>query len=512
LALRIAGQLLVAHPAWPVAQLADMLADERHRLAQLAAGDRQVRAAFEVSYGQLACRDARMFRLLGLHPSPDFDVLATARLAGIDAEEAERVLGRLVLASLVSEHGSGWFGMHDLLRLFARDAWQQADDQADRDAAETRLVDHYMNVAGWLNSCIDPRLRAQAEEQAGVPLPSMREALEMFEAQRPSLLVAVGLAEQRGWDEQTGELAANMGELLRLLRHLDYRLTVFEAALAAARRAGNTVAEGNALNNLGEAYRGLRRFEEAVGCFREALAIFREAGDRHLEGGPLNSLGVAYRWMRRFEEAVGRYREALAIFRETGDRYDEGQTLNNLGDAYGQLRRFEEAVGRYREALAIRREAGDRYGESTTLTNLGNVYETLRRFEEAVARFREALAIRREIGDRYGEGQTLNNLGNTYRRLWQFEEAVGCYRPALAIFREFGDRYGEGTALSNIGFAYMGLRQPDRASGCWRDAAAAIREAGDLEQASLMEQLATNGRSRWRWWRSRRNLRHRLSS
>ena len=72
LALRIAGQLLAAHPRWPVARLAGMLAGERDRLARLGAGDLQVRAAFEVSYRQLAEEDARVFRRLALHPGPDF--------------------------------------------------------------------------------------------------------------------------------------------------------------------------------------------------------------------------------------------------------------------------------------------------------------------------------------------------------------------------------------------------------------------------------------------------------
>ena len=76
LALRIAGQLLATHPAWPVARLAQMLAGEQDRLARLGAGDLQVRAAFEVSYRQLAERDARLFRLLGLHPGPDFTATA----------------------------------------------------------------------------------------------------------------------------------------------------------------------------------------------------------------------------------------------------------------------------------------------------------------------------------------------------------------------------------------------------------------------------------------------------
>ena len=83
--------------------------------------------------------------------------------------------------------------MHDLLRLFARGTCQETDSQADREAAEARLVGYYADLAGFLDSCVDPQLRPAAEqaaEQAGVPLPSMREALAVFQAERPSLLAA----------------------------------------------------------------------------------------------------------------------------------------------------------------------------------------------------------------------------------------------------------------------------------------------------------------------------------
>ena len=151
LALRIAGQLLAAHPAWPVARLAQMLADEQGRLARLGAGDVQVRAAFGVSYEQLAEDDARLFRLLGLHPGPDFTADSAAPLAGTGPEAAGPVLERLAEAHLVNEDASGRFGMHDLLRLFARVTCQEADSPADREAAESRLVSYYAVLAGsWI--------------------------------------------------------------------------------------------------------------------------------------------------------------------------------------------------------------------------------------------------------------------------------------------------------------------------------------------------------------------------
>jgi hypothetical protein len=51
------------------------------------------------------------------------------------------------------------------------------------------------------------------------------------------LVAAVGLAAQRGWDEQAGRLAQSTGDSLRMLRYLRGQ----QAALldAAARRCGN---------------------------------------------------------------------------------------------------------------------------------------------------------------------------------------------------------------------------------------------------------------------------------
>jgi tetratricopeptide (TPR) repeat protein len=362
LALRIAGQLLAAHSAWPVARLARELAGEQERLARLGAGDLQVRSAFEVSYAQLPQDDARLFRLLGLHPGPDFDAGSAAALAGTAGGEAAAVLDRLVGAYLVTEDASGRFTMHDLLRLYARATCRETDTPADREAAETRLVSHYVDLAGFLDSCVDPLLRPAAEqaaEQAGQALPSMRQALGVFQASRPGLLAALALAAQRGWDQQVGRLSDSMTGSLSVLRYLDDLLTVHEAALAAARRAEDRAAEGAALNNLGIAYRQLRRFEEAVDCHQQDIAICRETGDKHGEGQALNSLGNAYQAMRRFEEAVDCHQQALAIRRETGDKHGEGRTLNNLGLTYQAMRQPDRAAACWREAAAAMREADD---------------------------------------------------------------------------------------------------------------------------------------------------------
>jgi tetratricopeptide (TPR) repeat protein len=421
LALRIAGHLLATHPTWPVVRLAQLLAGERDRLARLGTGDLPVRAAFEVSYQQLAEEDARLFRLLGLHPGPDFTAAAAAALAGTENEAAESALGRLARAHLVTEDMAGRFALPDPLRLFARAAGRQADTREDQNAAETRLVRCYENLAAFLESCVDPRLRSAAE-QAGKPLSSMRQALAVFQAERPSLLAALGLAIQRGGDQEIRRLSASMGRILVILRYLDDLITVREAAVVAERRAGDARAEGRALSNLGEAYREVRRFQEAITSYKQALVIFRDAGDRHKEGLTLNNLGAAYQEVRQFEDAITSYQQTLAIKRELGDRPGEGRTLGNLAVTYGELRRFEDAIAGCQQALVIVREVGDRHGEGQILTNLGRAYQEMRQPDRAAACWLEAVAVMRAADDHEGAArleQLAASVQTRPRRWWQ---------------------------------------------------------------------------------------------
>ena len=484
LALRIAGQLLTAHPAWQVARLAVMLAGERDRLDRLSAGDRQVRAAFLVSYRQLPEPDARLFRLLGLHPGPDIDTYAAAALAGIEPEEAEPILDRLALAHLITEDSVGWFGMHDLLRLFARQMCQDHDDQATLDAAVARLVGHFTTLAEFLGGCLHPERGpaiAEAAATAGESVPSPRQALDAFEAYRPNMIAVLSLAAEHGRNDEVGRIGISLYETLNMLNHLDDLLTVALAALTAAQMAEDKAAEGRALTNLGTAYQELRRFDEAIPCYQGALAICRDNGDRHTESIALTCLGNTYQQLRQFEEAVTYQQEALVICRETEDRHGEGMALGSLGHTYDRLERFEEAVTCYEGALGIFRETGDWHREVMALTHLGDAYDGLGRFEEAVTCYQDGLAICRETGDRHSEGFALNNLGDTFRKLQRFEEALTCQQDALAILRETGDQHSEGVALSNLGDTFQSLRRFEEAVICYQDALAILRETGDQQ-------------------------------
>lgn len=491
LALRIAGQLLIGHREWSMGQLAEELADEQHRLDLLKADDLQVRAAFEVSYRQLSDREARMFRFLGLYPGPYFDKDIAGTLADLgDPRETATVLDRLAKAHLITAEGAGRFRLHDLLRLFARESCAARDDDAERMAAGERVAGYFMNVAWYLDACLDPRRRLLAEAetaQTGLTLPSPRSALQQFEAELANLIAVVRFAAEQGWDETVWQLSEYMGGALTRLRRLDDLLVVREAALAAARSAGDKAACSRALGNLGNVYAELRRFKEAIGRFEEGLEISKELGDRRGEGLTQGDLGVVYGEQSEFGEAIARYEKALAICEETGDRQCQTRTLGNLGNAYQKLGQFDDAISCYQDALLICCETKDRHAEGQIRNNLGLSYLRLRRFEEAIDCFEEDLAICRRLGDRPGEALTLANLGNSHCALHQFDAAILCYQDALAICRETRDRHSEGQALGNLAYACRQLGQHKQAVSYWQDASKAMRETGDHQAASRYE-------------------------
>jgi hypothetical protein len=123
LALRVAAELASARPDIPLADLIAELADEQRRLDVLDAdGDPRtaVGTVFSWSYRHLDPDLARAFRLTSLHPGPDFNSSAVAALMATTLHQARRMLEVLARAHLIHPTGPGWYGMHDLLRVYGR--------------------------------------------------------------------------------------------------------------------------------------------------------------------------------------------------------------------------------------------------------------------------------------------------------------------------------------------------------------------------------------------------------
>ena len=128
-----------------------------------------MRAVFSWSYRHLDADAARTFRLLGLHPGPDFEPYAAAALTGATVPQARRALDVLARAHLIQPAAPGRYGMHDLLRAYARELAAALDSEDEQRAALTRLFDHYLHTAA---AAMDTLFPAERHRRPRIPRPA----------------------------------------------------------------------------------------------------------------------------------------------------------------------------------------------------------------------------------------------------------------------------------------------------------------------------------------------------
>ena len=356
LALRVVAELAASRPAVRLAELTAELADLPTRLDVLAAGGdshAQVRTVLSWSYQHLDADAARTFRLLGLHPGPDFDIYAAAALTGAGLPEARRALDVLARAHLVSTTSPGRHGLHDLLRSYASELAAAEDDLGERRVALTRLFDHYLHSAAV---AMDILLPTESHRRPRIPRPvtpapaltDPSAARDWLDAERGALVAAAAYTAAHGWPGHTTRLATTVSSYLHNGGHYPEALTVARYALDAARRAGDRVSEARALILIGVVDWQVSRFQQSVDHDRQALNLFRDAGDRAGEAMALCNIGLGETQFGRYEQAVGYLEEAVSIYRELSDRQGEGRALGNLGLA----RRGRTATRRRKAAIS----------------------------------------------------------------------------------------------------------------------------------------------------------------
>jgi tetratricopeptide (TPR) repeat protein len=459
-----------------------------------------VRAVFSWSYRHLDPAAARAFRLAGLHPGPDFETYAAAALTGSSLQQAGHLLDLLARAHLIQPARPGRYGMHDLLRAYARelaagDGAEKDEEKQEQRAALTRLFDHYLYAASTAIATLHPTERHRRPQipSPATPVPPVTEpvpARAWLDAERACLVAVTVHAAERGWPSHATRLS------MTVFRYLDSgyypeAIIVHGHALLAARQTGERAAEATALNALGLVDLRVGRFGQATDHFRQALACAREAGDRVREARALGNLGIVSFLEGSYRQAIADYQQALALHRASGDPIGQVLVLNNLSIIDRRQGRYLQATEHCEQAVALAREAGDPDFEALVLTNLGLVDLRLGRHQLAADRFRHALLIYREHGNRSGEAEAHTSLGDAELRLGRHREAIDHHRRAVAMFGEIGDRSSEAQALNSLGDVLVATGQPGDARAQNAAALALAGQGGDrYEQARAHYGLA----------------------
>jgi DNA-binding SARP family transcriptional activator/tetratricopeptide (TPR) repeat protein len=491
LALRVAAERAAASPGISLADLTSELADQQERLDLLdATGDRltAIKAVFSWSVRHLDDQAARAFRLLGLHPSADFDAYAAAALTDTTLRQARWLLHRLARAHLIQPAGTGRYGMHDLIRAYAADQAADSGSEQEREVALTRLFDHYLATAAAAAVTLfpaDPDQPALPQPGGTVPpvppVTSPARALAWLDAQRSTLVAVAAHATDHGWPGHAIGLAATIFRYPDL-GHFTDAAAIHSHARRAAAQAGDRAAEAAALTMLGAADAARGRLRQATRHLEQALALCHEDGDRIGEARALGTLGTADYCQGRYQQSARCHRQALAIYLEVGDHAGEARELHSLGLVDLRQGRYEQAAGRLRRSLALFRDAGMRSGEAHVLGHLGELELQQGRYPQAAAHLRRSLRVGGEVGSRLSQARALACLGLSELRQGRRQEAVGHLLQSLALHSQAGNRSGQAEALNGLGEAFLAASQAGQASAQHAAALALAIQCGDQRE------------------------------
>ncbi|WP_327586744.1 tetratricopeptide repeat protein [Nonomuraea sp. NBC_00507] len=437
LAIRIAAARLTSRPGWEIRTLADRLATEQNRLSELEVDDRAVRTSFMPSYRALDYPTARMFRLTGALDTTDIGVPAAAALAGLPDQQAETLLDQLTDAQLMETRAPGRYGMHDLLRLFARERVNEEETEPEVRQAVERVLHWYLSTARTATQVIAQRQSLSLGPEPmlpGLAIESVDDACAWIDTEARNLPAIVARASCTG-PELTVALAAALYAPLDVRGRFREQVVIGQLAVEACDATGDLRYRAAAHANLGGAHNRVGNLEESIYHAEIALAASRKVGDQRGESSQLNLLALSHRLAGRFEEAISLFRQALKLVRRQGNRLIEGIMLTNLGTTYQKADRLGEAFEVHTESLAIAEEVGNATGIAVALGHLADIDRLAGSPADAVKRYRAALDADSAAGtlETPLEAEHWWGLGQAYWDLGEREQARDAQGKCVAI-------------------------------------------------------------------------------
>lgn len=491
LGLRIAAAKILERPHRTVRHLVDRLADKSTMLAELEIGTVGVAASFRSSYDSLSAGARRLFQRLALVGPADFGSWVVEPLIGRSDERSGDHLDELVECRLVETDSSGdgrpvRFRLHELMRAFAARCLAEDQPAGEQWAARTRLL------AAWTFLVTEGRSRLCGGDHMVVhsTAPHWQLAwdvvagllvnpLEWFRREHDALMSMVVEAADAGlhdvcWDLATTSVAFFDADLL-----FDDWEVSHGVALAAVRRAGDTLGDAALTCSLGELALLRQRLETAESCFIDAVRGFEAVGNAHGRALAAGHLAFVERLGGRDDQALARFDDALADLHAVGDRVGEAYVLCGMAQVHLDRGEHESAQQWLTRAMTLAADLGARRVQAQVAHGLAELYLEQGELERADRCFRSLLDAARARGDRAGEAYALYGRGVALARMgWDGPASANLFA-ALGAARTHRLRVVEGRVLlalgelsANRGFDSAALATEAEGSGVLREARA----------------------------------------
>ncbi|MEW9518829.1 tetratricopeptide repeat protein [Streptomyces tubercidicus] len=539
LALRIAAERAATHPLLALPELTAQLRDESTLWEALSSPDQEeadaVRTVFAWSYRTLPPPAARLFRLLGLHPGPDFSVQAAAALTGQDVRRTHSLLDLLAGAHLIESTGAERYQFHDLLRAYATDQAHQEETAEAQHSALNRVAVWYLHTADAARAAAQTLHPSVLSPEQTRPTPvaafdGQQDAFAWHRREQANLLAIARAAAQAGLDEVAWQLTATLHGFHSARNTFDDWLAMAHTGLEAAQRLRDQRAQGLMHDTLGVAYKDSRRLAQAAEHHQAALDLRTCIGDLSGVAESAGGLGLVHLWQRELEASRTRLEQALAFYQQHGPYSRTGPALCGLAYVAADLGEHQQAARLAHQALAVYRETGaDHYmhvdvlllltrvareggdhaqaeehmAEATAMldTTSSPALQAALRLEQAALhreqnRHDQALdaywaceSLQRSVGNGLGQALAYNGIGQTLRLLGRMTEAVDFHTTAARTLRSLDQPWNLAQGLAHLGDAHADNDQPEQAHQHRIEALTLLDSFTDPPAAALRQRL-----------------------
>lgn len=393
LALRIAAADLRAQDDMSIADKVARLGEDR--LGELEVpGDpaAAVGVVFDQSYAALP-EDVRLvLRRLGVLPGADFTAHDAAAISGMP--DVGRHLDQLVSVHLV-ERRDDRFGLHDLLRVYARE--RCAGEEVD--AALERLYDFYRRMTDDAGELLFPDqrrfpLRTTTTQLPDVVLKTSEEAFAWMAAEYPNLLSTVVHAADRGEHWPANQIGAVLSAYCYELSDLTNWQSLCEIRDRSAQASGEDelIADANLSHAIFHMYQGnLERVRELTDV---ALELSIRTGNLKAQATAHKLLGALA--SRTGGDGLPHQQQALAIHERMGDREGQAVALLNIASA---LFRRPDLPGTEQALLRALELADSAAVRVHVHASLAGVLTQLGRLPEVIANHEAHQALQADLGN-----------------------------------------------------------------------------------------------------------------
>jgi tetratricopeptide (TPR) repeat protein len=460
LAIALVAGRLRSHPAWTGEYLLNLLAEGDDELEPLRAGDRSVRAAFQMSLEHLSPGRQHLFGLLGVVPGSTFDAHAVAALADTTVAGARADLDACHEDHLLQEIAPGRYRLHDLLRAYARRLAADQPTDITRDAVR-RLCGYYLHAARTAAVLLPPRRTSSRVPRATTPvaipaLPGRAAAQRWFETELSTLvacLAQVAVAEPQ-W---VADLSDALHPFLCLAGDRQLAQYVYRTALDVARATGNRADEATAHHDLCMMYWLTGDYVSAAEHAQHSHDLCVAAGDLLGQANAMTALGLCQRFQGDAAAAADVLSDSLALHTRVDNALGSAHTLVILGSIARQQGEHGNAVATLLRGLQLFEQLDEDFGRSIGLCELGTAQHDLGDYRAAIDSFTTALQLLSQLGSRIGRGIALSELGQLYSVIGDHSTAITMLHQAHQLWTDSGNMLGRANTLTYLGIAHTAL-------------------------------------------------------